>query len=404
MKRALAAALLLAAGAAAAFDNPAVLTPTCTHNNFRILEAVLPSILARSLRASRNSEGLAAADYLDAHLGVNFRIAVDSSQRDVFGGRPSIGPTVMMSFSGPENEIDIHHALLHMDGSDEELVIKDPARLEKIASRFWPSIVHETSHARTAQGSARFITDTVIEDEYVAFERELFFVLEQLETDHGYLGIAADAPYARDEAALMTRFDAMLPRYSELAKKKRRTPAEKREYKALSARADAIGAEEKSIKARCPHLDTPDGDTALLLALFARSTGDLEAQIKKTYEEKHRLTIDDPDLIAHARADTEAKIENYDRLLGDSSLANADRSDPGYPKLSALVESANVILAHKLKALAFWSDPQAAPAAVAEYKGLVASVRAEAEAKRTRYALVLKPFMTAEAAAALTKE
>lgn len=404
MKRALIAVLLLAATGASAFDQPVIQTPTCTHNNFRILEAVLPSILARSLRASRNSEGLDAADYLDSHLGVNFRIAVDQSQRDAFGGRPGLGPNTIMSFSGPEDEIDIHHALLHLDGSDEELIIKEPARLEKIAARFWPSIVHETSHARTAQGPARYITDTVIEDEYIAFERQLFFVLEQLESDHSYLGILADAPYARDEAALLERFHAFLPRYSELAKKRKKTPAEKREYKALSKRADAIVAEEKSIKARCPHLDAPDGDNALLLAELARSTAFLESQIKETYAAKERLSIDDPDLIPHAKAQTEEQLRTFYGFLDRNPIATADRSDPSYPTLQALVESTIKIVNHKQKALAFWSDAQAAPAAVAEYKALVASVRAEAEAKKTRYALVLKPFMPEEKAAALTKE
>ena len=404
MKRALTAAVLLAAATGArAFDQPVIQTPTCTHNNFRILEAVLPSILARSLRASQNSEGLAAAEYLDAHLGVNFRIAVDPSQRDAYGGRPALGPTTMMSFSDAEDEIDIHHALLHLDGSNEELVIKEPARLERIASRFWPSIVHEISHARTAMGAARYITDTVIEDEYIAFARQLFFVMEQLESDHLYLGILADAPYARDEAALMARFQVFLPRYTELAKKKGRTPAEKRELKALSARADAIVAEEKILKTRCPHLDTPDGDTALLLAMFARSTGALEGEIKKTYAAKERLNLDDPELIAHARAQTEEQLRTFEGFLARNPLARADRSDPGYATMAALTETTNRILETKRKALVFWSDPQAAPAAVADYKALVAGMRAEAARKRERYALVLKPFMP-EAPAAVTKE
>jgi hypothetical protein len=396
MKRALLAVLLSAATGAAAFDQPVIRTPTCTHNNFRILEAVLPSILARSLRASRNSEGLEAAAYLDAHLGVNFRVAVDASQRDAFGGRPALGPTTMMSFSGPEDEIDIHHALLHLDGSDEELIIKDPARLERIAARFWPSIVHESSHARTSQGPYRYVTDTVIEDEYIAFERQLFFVLEQLESDHGYLGILADAPYAREEAELMARFEVLRPRYGELAKKKKLAPAEKREYKALSAKADAIVAEEKDLKTRCPHLATPDGDTALLLALFARSTSALEAQVTETYKAKERLDLDDPQLIPKAKAQTEDVLRTFYGFLEKNPLAGADRSDPAYATTAALLESTTKIVNYKQKALDFWNDPRAAPAAIAEYKALVAGVRAEAEAKKTRYALVLRPFLPEE--------
>ena len=397
------AALAGLAAAAAAFEKPVIWTPTCTHNNFRILEAVLPSILARSLRASRNSEGIAAAEYLDAHLGVAFRIAVDSSQRDAFGGRPSLGPTTMMSFSDAEQEIDIHHALLHLDGADEDLVIRDPARLERIASRFWPSIVHETSHARTASGDARFVTDTVIEDEYIAFERQMFFVMEQLETDRGYLGITALAPCARDDAALLTSFSTFLPRYAELAKLKRPAPAEKREFKALSARADSLVAKEKALKEHCPLLDTPDGDTALLLALFARSTGALESQIKKTYESKERLDLDDPELVAHARKQTEDQLRTFDGYLARGPLVRSE-SDPSYATEAALMETTRRIVASKEKALAFWNDAQAAPAAVAGYKALLAGVRAEADRKRVRYALVLTPFLPDDAPAAPTKE
>ena len=40
MKRALLAVMVMTAGGAAAFDKPIIQTPTCTHNNFRILEAV----------------------------------------------------------------------------------------------------------------------------------------------------------------------------------------------------------------------------------------------------------------------------------------------------------------------------------------------------------------------------
>ena len=397
------AALAFLAAAAAAFDKPAIQTPTCTHNNFRILEAVLPSILARSLRASRNSEGVAAADYLDKHLGVAFRIAVDPSQQDAFGGRPTLGGTTMMAFSEADQEIDIHHALLHLDGADEDVIIREPARLEKTASRFWPSIVHETSHARTAQGDARFIANAVIEDEYIAFERQLSFVLEQLETDRGYLGAAADAPCARDDASLTARFHSFLPRYAELAKLKRRTPAEKRELAALSARADRIVAEEKALKARCPALDAEDGDVALLLALYGRSTAELEMEIKKTYESKDRLDLDDPELIAHARAQTEDQLRTFEGYLAGHPLDRIPESHPGYASLAALVESTRRIVASKQKALIFWNDPKAAPAAVAEYKALLRAVHAQADRNRERYALVLKPFLPDEAPAPAKK-
>ncbi len=396
------AALAFVAAAAAAFDKPVIATPTCTHVNFRILEAVLPSILARSLRASRNSEGIAAAEYLDSHLGIAFRIAVDPSQRDAFGGRPSLGKTTMMAFSDAEQEIDIHHALLHLDGADEDLVIRDPARLERTAARFWPAIVHETSHARTAQGDARFIADVVIEDEYIAFERQLFFVMEQLETERGYQGIAADAPCARDDAALESRFGAFSPRYEELSKLKRRTKAETREFKALSARADAVIADEHALKVRCPHLDTPDGDTAMWLAVYARSTGELESAIKKNYEAKERMSIDDPDLIAKARAQTEDQLRTFTGYLERNPLAGASESDPGYATLAALMETTRRILESKRKALAFWNDPKAAP--VAEYKALLRGVRARAENLRERYVLVLKPFVPDEAPTRPTKE
>lgn len=390
------AALALLAAAAAAFDQPVIQTPTCTHNNFRVLEAVLPSILARSLRASRNSEGVAAADYLDKHLGIAFRIAVDPSQRDAFGGRPSLGSTTMMSFSESEQEIDIHHALLHLDGADEDLIIREPARLEKTAGRFWPAIVHETSHARTASGGMRFVAAAVIEDEYIAFERQLFFVMEQLETERGYLGIAADAPCAREDAALLARFHAFMPRYAALAKAKRRSRAEKRELAALSARADRLVAGEKTLSARCPRLDTPDGDTSLLLALYARSTPDLEAQIQETYESKERLDLDDPRLIEHARAQVEDQLRTFEGYLARGPLVRSE-SDPGYATDAALMEATRRIVDSKRKALDFWSDPKAAPAAVAEYKALLASVRAQGERDRERYALVLKPFLPEEA-------
>jgi hypothetical protein len=401
---ALAGALLAFAAAAAAFDKPVIQTPTCTHNNFRILEAVLPSILARSLRASRNSEGAPAAEYLDAHLGTAFRIAVDPSQRDAFGGRPSLGSTTMMSFSAAEQEIDIHHALLHLDGSDEELIIRDPSRLERTASRFWPSIVHEVSHARTAEGGARFISDSVIEDEYIAFERQLFFVMEELETNRGYLGIVAQAPCARDDVALLASYHSFLPRYDELSKLKRPTPAEKRERSALSARADKLISEQNALNVRCPRLDEPDGDTAVLLALFARSTGELEAMIKKTYEAKGRLSIDDPALIARARAQTDEQLQKFGGFLARSPLAGASESDPGYATLAALLATTGRIVDGKRKALVFWDDPKAAPAAVAEYKALLAAVRAQADRKRERYALVLRPFLPDEAPPSPAKE
>ena len=72
--------------------------------------------------------------------------------------------------------------------------------------------------------------------------------------------------------------------------------------------------------------------------------------------------------------------------------------------MAALIETTKRIVASKEKALAFWSDPKAAPAAVAEYKALLAGVRARADRNRERYALVLKPFLPEEAPKRPTKE
>ncbi len=386
------AALLALAAAAAAFDQPVIWTPTCTHNNFRVLEAILPSILARSLRASRNSQGLPAAEYLDAHLGVAFRIAVDPSQQDAFGGRATLGPTTMMSYSDSDQEIDIHHALLHLDGSDEAMIIREPARLEKTVARFWPVIVHETSHARTHQGDARFVGDSVIEDEYIAFYREIFFVLEQLETDRGYLGLTARASCARDLAALLARFRAFEPRLKELSRP-RTTAAERRERGVLAARADALAAEQKTLQGHCPDFDAPDSDLALLLALFARSNGALEESVRKTYEKKNRLSLDDPELISRARAETEGDIRQFSGFLADDLPAQVPESDPKRATLIAMDESSRRILDTKRKALVFWNDPKEAPAIVKAYKSLLSAVRAQADEKRERYQLVLKPFL-----------
>jgi hypothetical protein len=71
--------------------------------------------------------------------------------------------------------------------------------------------------------------------------------------------------------------------------------------------------------------------------------------------------------------------------------------------LAALVESTNRIVDSKRKALAFWNNPKAAAAAVAEYKALLAGVRARADHNRERYALVLKPFLPDEAPAPAKK-
>jgi hypothetical protein len=398
MKKALAfAAVLALAAGAAAFDQPVIATPTCTHNNFRILEAVLPSILARSLRDSRNSEGLEAARYLDDHLGVAFRIAVDPSQSDAFGGRTSLGPTTMMAYSDAEQEIHIHHALLHLDGGDEDLIIREPARLEKTAVRFWPEIVHETSHARTHVGGGRFIGDAVIEDEFIAFYRQLFFVLEQMETDKGYLGIAKQAPCGRDHASLLARYHAFEPRLRALAGLQRPNAADKRERAALTKRADVLVSDEKSVEARCPGFNAPEGDMALLLAMFARSDDDVESEIRSTYEEKHRLSLDDPDLIPHARAETEKSLGQFEAFLQRDLTHKVPETDPGYATLSALTETTSRIVDSERKGLAFWSDPKTAVPAVAAYKSLMAHIRAEGDAKRARYALVLKPFAPAVA-------
>jgi hypothetical protein len=214
-----------------------------------------------------------------------------------------------------------------------------------------------------------------------------------METDRGYLGIKAQAPCARDHAALLARFQALSARLGELSSLKKPTPSDKKERKAISARADALAAQEKTIEARCPGLSTPEGDSALLLALFGRSNDDLEAEIRSTYEKKHLLSLDDRELIAHARAANEDSLKKFEGFLADDLLHKAPESDPSYATLAALTETMRRIVESEQKASGFWNDPQAASAAVASYKALMAGVRAKAEQKRTRYALVLKPFL-----------
>jgi hypothetical protein len=394
------AAALTGATAAFAFDNPAVLTPTCTHNNFRILEAVLPSILRRSLYDSRNSEGFEAAKFLGAHLGLTFRIAVDDSQREAFGGRPGIGPTTVMSYSDSRQEIHIHHALLHLDDSDEQKIIQDPTRLEKTARRFWPVIVHEISHARTHHSSARFVASAVIDDEYIAFYREVFFLLEQLESEPDYLGVRALAECGRDETDDQIVFHEILPRGRELAAKKRRSPAEQRELDGLRARIDGLSRRQKLRAARNPAIDSPEGDLAILLSLFARSSEDFERHIDGLYAAKRLLRLDAPDLSVRAAEVNEETIRSSSDLLARLHLSHLPESNPIYATAAASAETLRLDIGVREKARDFWKDPTLARQAIADYKNELAAVRLRAAEKRARYRLILAPFLPAAAAPA----
>jgi hypothetical protein len=386
-------AAALSAAPAAAFDHPAVLTPTCTHNNFRILEAVLPSILSRSLRRSRNSEGLEAAQFLDEHLGLAFRIAVDQSQTTAFPGAPLIGPHTVMSYSDADQQVEVHHALLHLDGTDEEKIIQTPALLETTARRFWPTIVHEISHARNHHGSARFVASAVGEEEYIAFYRQVFFTLEQLESEPGYMGLRGVAVCGRYEADEQIEARRLVRRAQELAAQKPITRAQRAEFERLRSRLQALSDEQTRRAKRCPAIDDPEGDLSILLSLFGRSQELFERHIDSLYEEKHSLRRDDPDLIAHANAANEKEIASITELLAGRARDPVPESSPYHDTIAAQEESLGHVLQMRLKARAFWNDPAAARQGVADYRALMAAIRAEAVRKRERYQLVLKPFL-----------
>ncbi len=392
MRTAALAALVLGLTArAVAFDQPAPLTPTCTHVNFRVLEAVLPSILARSMRDSRNSESVETADFLDAHLGLNFRVAVDPGQTEALPGQPAISPTTVMAYSDLEQEIHVHHALLHLDDADEAKIIQDPARLERTARRFWPSIIHESSHARTAHGPGRFVAAAVVDDEFIAFYREMFFVMEQLETERDYLGLRSMAACARDTAPLQVEMYDLLPRIKEARERTPRNAANKRAYEALLKKADDLSARQSAVGKRCPGLKTPEGSSAVRLALFGLSAQALEAEIRGNYESHNRLPLDAPDLIARASALNEDHIRTFYDLLGRFEAAH--RADPANPVANEGLESCRRSLAVFGQAREFWNDPARAAQGVADYRAELARIRARAALKRERYQLVLRPFL-----------
>jgi hypothetical protein len=392
MKTAALVALALALpSGASAFDQPAPMTPTCTHVNFRVLEAVLPSILARSMRDSRNSESVETADFLDNHLGLNFRIAVDASQSESFPGTPTIAPTTVMAYSDMDQAIEVHHALLHLDDADEAKIIQDPARLERTVRRFWPSIVHETSHARTAHGPGRFVAAAVLDDEFFAFYREMFFVLEQLETEKDYLGIRSMASCARDEAAMQVEMYALLPKMKELEERKPRTAAVKRAYAKLAKQANDLGERQKAARKRCPGLAAPEGSSAVRLALFGLSSDAFEAEIRGNYESHNRLPLDAPDLIARANSLNEDHIRVWSDLLARFQAVH--QADPSNATANEGIESCLRSLAVMGLAREFWNSPEKARQGVAEYKTELARIRARAQEKRERYQLVLKPFL-----------
>lgn len=166
-------------------DGAPIRTRTCTANNFAALDAVLPSMASRIL-SEDPKQGFEAARFLRKRLNQPPRFAVVSSQRAEFPSMPhltnGLENTVALFTRG--GDLLFNHDLIHDHaGDDEEALIKNPDRLDRVLRTIAPVMVHEISHARDAAAAGRIAT---LETELIAYYREVFYLLDTVDrSDQG---------------------------------------------------------------------------------------------------------------------------------------------------------------------------------------------------------------------------
>lgn len=365
-------------------------TPACTHNNFLILEAVLPTMLERSLVETHCPEAQTAAAFLSSHRNIRIRIGVLEDSRMEFAGQPVMPANVEASFSPHMNEIYINHELMHIDASDEGTLLSNQPLLRGRVRDLLPTWIHEISHARSAHGPLGLL-EGAMEEEYLAFYREMVFILEQLARDPGYRGIAELAPCARAAHANWIESDAHRTKLEEL-KRRPRSSAFSREAQALLAKMDRSIANRKELARRCPKLGPFNNTEPLLLAAYAVSSRNFERYVQFLYADRTDLSsIEDPDFIAHFRSASERKRDAFQSSFS-TELAKTTPSDPAYKVYEEMERQVGAAREHAKRVLEFLDDTQRVKSAITAKKAELALIREQAGALRIKNSGILKPF------------
>jgi len=151
-------------------------TPACTNYNLGSIELSLPNIVLRRIQQIPSAEGHAAAAFLRAHPNMRLMVSFTDKARAARFGRETSPEFMTMSYNSQADGYSINHRYLHIDGGDENTFIRSPKVQQAFTDSIASAFVHETSHARMRKD--RPIEPPLIEDELVAYYREVIFLLD----------------------------------------------------------------------------------------------------------------------------------------------------------------------------------------------------------------------------------